>query len=92
MQQLSTNQVIISSVSSHAAPQGQILWKRAADDLYVATMDGEFAGFVSVADDRYTLHGPCAQALGVHESLKDASVVLEFELVASGERLAGSHT
>ena len=55
-------------------------------------MDGEFAGFASVADGRYTLHGPCAQALGVHASLSDASAVLEFELIASGERLAGSPT
>ncbi len=55
-------------------------------------MDGEFAGFVSAAEGRYTLHGPCAQALGVHESLEDASVVLEFELNASVDRLAGSLT
>lgn len=55
-------------------------------------MDGEFAGYASVADGRYALHGPCAQALGVHESLQDASVVLELELIASVEPLAGSLT
>ncbi|PRY57177.1 hypothetical protein [Glycomyces artemisiae] len=55
-------------------------------------MDGEFAGFASVDDGRYVLHGPCAQALGVHPSLEDASLALEFELIASGERLAGPRT
>lgn len=55
-------------------------------------MDGEFAGYASVADGRYALHGSCAQALGVHESLQDASVVLELELIASVEPLAGSLT
>ncbi|MEV3939198.1 hypothetical protein AB0K52_24870 [Glycomyces sp. NPDC049804] len=55
-------------------------------------MDDEFAGFASVADGRFTLHGQCAQPLGVHASLADASVVLELELIAPVEHLADSRT
>ncbi len=37
------------------------------------------------------LHGRHAQVLGVHDSLEDASVVLELEPSAPGARFTGSH-
>ena len=56
-----------------------MLWKRAAEGLYAATFDGEFAGFIAVAGPLHTLHGPHAQPLGVYRSLEAAFAVLELE-------------
>jgi hypothetical protein len=74
-----TNQVVISSASSSAAPQSRLLWRRATEDLHVATIDGEFAGFVTVSGSLHTLHGPYAQPLGTYRSLDAASAVLDLE-------------
>ncbi len=75
----STNQVTIVQVSPYTAPQSHILWRRAAEGLYAATLDGEFAGFVTIRGDEHMLHGPHAQFLGVYPSLDEACAVLDLE-------------
>jgi len=75
-----TNQVVISSASPVAAPQSRILWRRAVEGVYAATLDGEFAGFITVSGSLHTLHGPHSQMLGVYRSLEAAFEVLELEL------------
>lgn len=64
------NQVTIT------APMPALVWKPAAPDLYVATLDGEFAGYVSALGELHSAHGPHAQHLGSYRSFRTASSAL----------------
>lgn len=57
-----------------------LVWKPAAPDLYVATLDGEFAGYVSAVEDLHMTFGPHAQHLGSYRSFRAASTALDRSL------------
>ncbi len=61
-----------------------LVWKAAAPDLYVATLEGEFAGYVTAVEDRHTTFGPHAQSLGSHRSFRAASDALDHWLTLAG--------
>lgn len=61
-----------------------LVWKPAATDLYVATLDGEFAGYVAAVEDLHTTFGPHAQNLGSHHSFRAASTALDHWLTFAG--------
>lgn len=54
-----------------------ITWKQADHDVYVATTDGEFAGFVAVDGSTHVLHDRHSRRLGGYPSLSAARNALE---------------
>lgn len=54
-----------------------ITWKQADHDVYVATTDGEFAGFVAVDGSTHVLHDRHSRRLGSYPSLSAARTALE---------------
>lgn len=75
--------LITAPMSFRAAPRS-LVWKPAAPDLYVATLDGEFAGYVSAVADLHTTFGPHAQNIGSHGSFRAASAALGHWLALAG--------
>lgn len=69
-----------------AAPPS-LVWKHAAADLYAATIDGEFAGYIAAFKDTHQAFGPHAQHLGSHRSFRAASAALDrWWTLADGSR------
>lgn len=64
--------IIINTLITPDLAMPVIRWRQAADDVYVATINEEFAGFISVTAAGYELRGPHADELGTHAS-KDAA-------------------
>jgi cold shock CspA family protein len=58
-------------------------WRQAAHDVHVATMVGEFAGFIAHEDDGYAIHGPFSHRIAVAPSLERARAILE-EMLSAG--------
>lgn len=54
-----------------------ITWKQADHDVYVATTDGEYAGFVAVDGASHVLHDRHSRRLGSYPSLSAARSALE---------------
>ncbi|MGN8027511.1 hypothetical protein [Microbacterium sp. 22242] len=54
-----------------------ITWKQADRDVYVATRDGEYAGFVAVDGSSHVLHDRHSRRLGSYPSLSAARSALE---------------
>lgn len=54
-----------------------ITWKQADHDVYVATRDGEYAGFVAVDGMTHVLHDRHSRRLGSYPSLSAARSALE---------------
>ncbi|MFB7843073.1 hypothetical protein [Microbacterium sp. NPDC056052] len=54
-----------------------ITWKQADHDVYVATRDGEYAGFVAVDGASHVLHDRHSRRLGSYPSLSAARSALE---------------
>ncbi|VXB65827.1 conserved hypothetical protein [Microbacterium sp. 8M] len=54
-----------------------ITWKQADHDVYVATTDGEYAGFVAVDGTGHVLHDRHSRRLGSYPSLSAARSALE---------------
>ncbi|MFC3491597.1 hypothetical protein ACFO8M_03735 [Glycomyces rhizosphaerae] len=50
----------------------------------MATLDGEFAGYVAAVADLHTTFGPHAQNLGSHHSFRAASTALDHWLTFAG--------
>jgi len=81
-------------MSSHPVlPPDRLRWKQAAHDVFVATLDEEFAGFISVSGPDHAVHGAHAQPLGVFRSQHDARAALRAHALAgrtpSGRALPG---
>ncbi len=51
-------------------------WRQADDNVHVATLAGEFAGFVTAGDGRFVLHNAHARQLGAFPSLEEARCAL----------------
>lgn len=69
-----------------------IAWKQAADDVFVATHDGEFAGFVAVDGHRHLAHDRHGQQIGDFPSLATALAALEEGSPAKGRRPGAPRT
>lgn len=54
-----------------------ITWKQADHDVYVATRNGEYAGFVSVESASHILHDRHSRRLGSYPSLSAARSALD---------------
>lgn len=67
----------ITMSSTTTRPPEHLTWKQADDDVFVATRDGEFAGFVEVADAGHVVRDSHGTELGEFASLADARRALE---------------
>ena len=65
---------IISSAALAASPT--LVWRHAADDVHVATVDGEFAGFVVEAHGRFIAHNAHSRRLASTATVGDARAVV----------------
>jgi hypothetical protein len=54
-----------------------LAWKQAAEDVHVATSNGEFAGFVEVQDGRHIVRDNHGADLGSFATLGEARLALE---------------
>lgn len=66
----------MSSTSTH--PSLPLNWKQADDNVYVATREGEFAGFVELEGTTHVVHDNHGAALGSFSTLADARSALEY--------------
>jgi hypothetical protein len=58
----------------------RLRWKQAAEDVYVATADDEFAGYIAVSGAGHVLHGAHAQPIGVFPTRHEAQDALREHL------------
>lgn len=68
------------SFPARAVVASALLWKQADEDVYVATVDDEFAGYIAVSDSGHALHSAHAEPLGVFRSRRDAQDALRAHL------------
>lgn len=64
-------------MSTTTHPPAPLNWKQADDDVYVATRDGEFAGFVELDVDVHVARDNHGTELGSFATLADARRALE---------------
>lgn len=69
---------MLSSLS-HAAPH--LTWRQADDDLFVATLDGEYAGFVGRIAGGFEAHSGRGGHLGTHALPADAAAALNEQIL-----------
>lgn len=69
-------------ILSSAAPRQTLGWRRADDDVFVATVAGEYAGFVAVTPRGFEAHSAHGAHLGDHVSRDLASAAVEASLVS----------
>lgn len=65
----------MSSTTTHSPLP--LSWKQADANVYVATRDGEFAGFVELAGAKHVAHDSHGADLGAFTTLGDARRALE---------------
>lgn len=70
--------------SPSAAPA--LTWKQAADDVFVATIGDEFAGYIAVSDSGHALFGALAQPFGTYPTRGDAQDALRRHAAPSRPR------
>lgn len=51
-----------------SAPSGSLAWRQADHDVFVATVAGDYAGFIAAVDDGYEAHSARGHLLGVHST------------------------
>jgi hypothetical protein len=67
-----------------------LTWKQADHDVYVATHDGEYAGFVTVDGAAHVLHDRHSRRLGSYPSLSAARSALDSLGAPSPKAAQGS--
>ncbi|OZB82124.1 hypothetical protein [Microbacterium sp. 13-71-7] len=67
----------VDTALEHLSIIMNITWKQADHDVYVATRDGEYAGFVAVDGASHVLHDRHSRRLGSYPSLSAARSALE---------------
>jgi cold shock CspA family protein len=63
--------------SSLVAGRSVLVWRQAADDIHVATADGEFAGFIAEDGDTYIAHDSHSRPRTTAASLDDARAAVD---------------
>lgn len=71
----------MNTISTPARPEpdstdASLSWKQAADDVYVATRDGEFAGFISVDAQEHVVHNRHSRRIGSYATMAAARAAL----------------
>lgn len=69
---------MLSSLSL-AAPD--LTWRQADDDLFVATLDGEYAGFVGRTSGGFEAHSGRGGHLGTHRHSAEAAAALNAQIL-----------
>ena len=69
-------------ILSSAAPRQTLGWRQADDDVFVATVAGEYAGFVAVTPRGFEAHSADGADLGDHVSRDLASAAVEASVGA----------
>jgi len=64
-------------------------WRQADDDVFVATIDGEYAGFVGVTSSGVEAQTSRGEHLGVHRSLDLARAAVAASLIRPAVAPAG---
>ncbi|MDR6866539.1 hypothetical protein J2Y69_001132 [Microbacterium resistens] len=59
-----------------ARSDAPLTWKQAADDVFVATREGEFAGFVTIEPHAHILHDQHSRRVGSYPTLAAARAAL----------------
>ena len=71
------------------------MWHQAADDVHVATVNGEFAGFIAEDHDRFTAHDAHSHPLAMTASVHEARATVEAHHVLGASALpsapSGAH-
>jgi len=57
-------------------PTAQLAWQQADHDVYVATSEGEFAGFVTVDKNTHVVHDSHSRRIGSYPTLAAARQAL----------------
>jgi cold shock CspA family protein len=72
------------TLSTAAAPRPALGWRQADDDVFVATIAGEYAGFVAVTSRGYEAHSAHGAHLGDHvtHDLASAAVAASVAVLA----------
>ncbi|GAA4486447.1 hypothetical protein [Microbacterium panaciterrae] len=65
-----------------------LTWRQADHDVYVATHDGEYAGFVTVEGASHVLHDRHSRRIGSYPSLSAARGALEGAAAATSVSVA----
>jgi hypothetical protein len=72
-----TSSILARPTAASAAPQGTSgpdpVWRRADDDLWVATVDGEYGGLVTRLPDGFHVHDRYSRPIGVAATLAAAT-------------------
>lgn len=68
------------------APSAALDWRRADDDVSVATASGEYAGYVVTTARGYEAHSAVGSPLGVHDSIAEARAAVAASVRRSGRR------
>jgi len=58
-------------------------WRQAADDVHVATLGGEFSGYIAAGPDGLALHDAHSAPLGVFATLAEAQGALRLAAPAA---------
>lgn len=74
---------------TNIAPTEALEWKQAADDVFVATRDGEFAGYVAVQSENHITFDNTGRELGTFTELGDARRALTAPTRVRPGRLRG---
>jgi hypothetical protein len=71
----------MTTISTPARPERAdtdvaLTWRQAADDVFVATRDGEFAGYIAVDRQRHVAHNRHSRRIGAFPTLAAARAAL----------------
>ena len=69
-----------------ARSDAPLTWKQAADDVFVATREGEFAGFVTIDPHAHVLHDRHSRRVGSYPTLAAARAALSGGSGPKGRR------
>ncbi|BDZ39677.1 hypothetical protein [Microbacterium suwonense] len=58
------------------SPTAPLAWRQADADVFVATNDGEFAGFVAVEQNAHVVHDSLSRRIGSYSTLAAARQAL----------------
>ncbi|GAA5154697.1 hypothetical protein GCM10025768_26260 [Microbacterium pseudoresistens] len=68
--------IITTSARPDPASGAALTWKQAADDVFVATRDGEFAGFISIDRHEHVAHNRHSLRIGSYPTMAAARAAL----------------
>ncbi|WP_129660483.1 hypothetical protein [Rothia halotolerans] len=64
-------------MNTNAPAASEVVWHQADHTVYSGIRDGQFAGYITTAEARYSLHGQYGQHLGDYRTLDEAQDAIE---------------